>query len=75
MIKPIALKNPLVEIDLTGADGNAYVLLAYAKKLAYQMGLSEEEEKEVLRAMKAGDYENLIQVFEQHFGESVILYR
>jgi hypothetical protein len=75
MIKPIALKNPLVEIDLTGADGNAYALLAYAKKLAYQMGLSEEEEKELLREMKAGDYEHLIQVFEQHFGEFVILYR
>jgi len=75
MIKPIALKNPLIEIDLTGEDGNAYALLAYAKKLAYQIGLSEEEEKELLRAMKAGDYENLIQVFEQHFGEFVILYR
>jgi hypothetical protein len=39
------------------------------------MGLSEEEEKELLREMKAGDYERLIQVFEQHFGEFVILYR
>lgn len=75
MIKPVALKNPLIEIDLTGADGNAYALLAYAKRLAYQIGLSEEEEKELLREMRAGDYENLIRVFEENFGEFVILYR
>jgi hypothetical protein len=36
MIKTISQKSTAIEIDLTGADGNAY-----AKKLAYPTGLSE----------------------------------
>jgi len=60
---------------LTGPDGNASALLGYAKKICYQMGFSEEEEKAILDEMRAGDYENLIRVFEKHFGSFMILYR
>lgn len=74
MIKTVSQKNPLIEIDLTGADGNAYALLAYAERLAYLSGLSEAEEKAILAEMKAGDYENLVRVFDKHFGNFVILY-
>lgn len=38
MIKTISQKNTPIEIDLTGADGNAYALLACANKLAYMVG-------------------------------------
>lgn len=75
MIKTISEKNPLIEIDLTGADGNAFVILAYAKRIGYLIGLSEEEIKAVIKEMQSGDYENLIKVFEENFGEFVILYR
>jgi len=59
-------------IDLTGPQGNAFFLLGTAKKFCQQLGYHD---KPVLDDMRAGDYENLIEVFEKHFGDHVILYR
>lgn len=59
-------------IDLTGPEGNAHVLLGYAKRFATQMGLDSEQ---VLKEMKSGDYENLILVFDSYFGEFIVLER
>ena len=59
-------------IDLTGPDGNAFVLMGIAQKLAKQLGLDGNQ---VVSEMKSGDYENLIQVFDNYFGEYVILER
>lgn len=75
MIATMFQKNTFVQIDLRGKDGNAFALLTCAKKFAYQMGFSEEEEKEILEEMRATDYENLVRVFNKYFGEFVILYR
>ena len=59
-------------IDLTGPDGNAFVLLGYAKNLASQLDLNYD----IIRAeMTSSDYENLIQVFDKYFGSIVILER
>ena len=60
------------EIDLTGPDGNAYFLLGTARNFAKQLGLDEEA---IVEEMKSGDYENLITVFDKHFGEYVDLVR
>ena len=61
-----------IEIDLTGPDGNAFVLIGIAGKLANQLGL----DKAAIQAeMMSGDYENLIKVFDKHFGHFVTLYR
>ena len=59
-------------IDLTGPEGNAYVLMGYANKFAVQLGM---DPKPIIEEMKSGDYENLIQVFDRHFGDYVILER
>jgi hypothetical protein len=72
MILPKVQKSGPVEIDLTGPDGNAFVLLAYAKQFADQLEL---DSKAILEDMKNGDYENLLNVFDKHFGDYVILYR
>lgn len=61
-----------IEIDLTGPQGNAFYLLGTAKKLANQLGLDSDE---ILNEMKSGDYENLIQVFDNNFGSFVTLYK
>jgi len=59
-------------IDLCGPDGNAFVLMVRARGLAKQLGL----EWGVIRAeMTAGDYENLLQVFDKYFGDYVDLIR
>ena len=62
-------KGPLV-IDLTGPQGNAFFLLGTAKNIAKQLGLNPNE---ITNEMKAGDYENLVQVFDRYFGDYVIL--
>ena len=64
-------KGPVI-IDLTGPDGNAFALLAYAKSYAKQLGLNWDKIK---TEMTSGDYENLLQVFDGYFGSFVILER
>lgn len=60
------------EIDLTGTEGNAFVLMGYAKSYAKQLGL---DNKKIVEEMMMGDYENLIEVFDKYFGEYVDLVR
>ena len=61
-----------IEIDLTGPQGNAFFLLGTASNFAKQLGV---DSKPILDEMKSGDYENLVQVFDRHFGSFVTLYR
>ena len=70
----IRKKRPKKElvIDLTGPDGNAYALMAYAERFARQLGLNSEK---IIEEMMASDYENLLQVFDSNFGSYVILER
>ena len=70
-------KQPKKEIiiDLTGPDGNVFALMAYAKRFARQLGYSKEDQDQLLELMTSGDYENLVGVFDDHFGSFVILER
>ncbi len=65
-------KQTGIEIDLTGPDGNAFVLIGKAGNLAKQLGLDKAK---IQAEMMGGDYENLVSVFDKHFGEFVTLYR
>lgn len=64
-----------LEIDLTGPEGNAHILLGYAQSLGKQLGWDKRAINLVIELMMLGDYENLINVFDYHFGDFVILYR
>lgn len=64
--------NPDRIIDLTGPDGNAFVLLGMARQYCKQLGLDREA---VHAEMTRGDYENLIQVFDKYFGSFITLVR
>ena len=59
-------------IDLTGPQGNAYVLLGYARGFGRQLKF---DTKTIEEEMTSGDYENLVNVFDKHFGHFVILER
>jgi hypothetical protein len=61
-----------IVIDLTGPDGNAYALISYACKFCKQL---EIDSKPIVEEMMSGDYENLVKVFDNVFGEFVILER
>jgi hypothetical protein len=61
-----------IVIDLTGPDGNAFVLMGYASRFAKQLG---KDDKAIREEMMSGDYEHLLGVFDREFGEFVVLER
>ena len=65
-----ALKE--IVIDLTGPDGNAFVLMGMAKNFAKQLG---KDGNAITQEMMLGDYEHLLSVFDREFGHLVILER
>jgi hypothetical protein len=71
-IKSKKSKTTKMEIDLTGPDGNAFVILGIANRLSKQLGLDANQ---IRIEMMSSDYENLINVFDKHFGDYVTLYR
>ena len=66
--------GPII-IDLTGPDGNAFALMAYVKRFGTQLGWSSEKRQDLINKMMDGDYEHLLEVFDNAFGEFVILER
>jgi hypothetical protein len=70
MIRDKIKRTPV--IDLTGPDGNAYVLLGMAKSWARDLGLDFDPINE---EATSGDYENLLQVLDRYFGDVVIFER
>ena len=61
-----------IVIDLTGPDGNAFVLLAYAKNFSKQLNIQYGP---IADNMMSGDYEHLLEVFDKNFGSFVTLLR
>ena len=59
-------------IDLTGPQGNAFVLLGYAKQFARQLKLDGNK---IVTEMQEDDYEHLVKTFDKYFGKFVILER
>jgi hypothetical protein len=57
---------------VTGPDGNAFYLLGTAMSLARQFDIDGES---IVNEMISADYEHLLEVFEDNFGEFVTLYR
>jgi hypothetical protein len=75
MIRKKGNQPGAIVIDLTGPDGNAYALMAYATRFAKQLGWEQPEIDRIIKEMAEGDYENLLQVFDYEFGDFVILER
>ena len=75
MIKSIDEMSDKIQIDLTGPQGNAFFLLGQAARLCKQLKLPIEKVDEIKKEMTASDYEHLVQTFDKHFGDYVILYR
>lgn len=63
-------KIPKVTLDLSGPDGNIFVVMNLATKLAHQLGYDSEQ---VINRMKQGNYKHAINVFESYFGDYVDL--
>jgi hypothetical protein len=74
MIRKKEEKSGPIIIDLTGPDGNAFALMAYAKRFATQLGWADKGSA-LIADMMSSDYEHLLEVFDNAFGEFVILER
>ena len=59
-------------IDLTGPDGNVFVLMGRAMQYARQLDLDGDK---IINEMQSSDYENAVQVFDKYFGSFVTLLR
>jgi len=69
MIRRKTERKPVINLD--GPDGNAFALMAYAKRFAKDMGYVSDEA--ILNLMMDGDYTNLVRTFDKYFGEYVVL--
>ncbi len=76
MIKPKS-EMPMrgIEIDLTGPEGNAFVLLGYANRFAKDLGYSDHDRLCLLDNMKLSTYDMLVEIFDREFGSFVTLWR
>lgn len=74
MIRRKARAKEMV-IDLTGPAGNAFALLGTAADLGRQLGWTKDELDTLQEFMTAGDYEELVRVFDHYFGDFVVLLR
>ena len=64
-----------MEIDLTGPEGNAFVLMGYAQRWGHQLGYSEHRIKCIIDEMKLTNYEGLLHTFDREFGDFVTMWR
>ena len=72
MIKDKKEMSKNIEIDLNGPQGNAFALMGYARGYAKQLGLDGDK---IIEDMMSGDYDHLIDIFDENFGEFITLYR
>ena len=64
-----------MEIALTGPEGNAYILMGYARTWGRQLGYSEHRIKCIIDEMKLTNYEGLLHTFDREFGSFVTMWR
>lgn len=53
-------KYPNVKVQLTGQNGNAFVVLGLVKKGLQRGGVSKEEQDVFFKEATAGDYNNVL---------------
>lgn len=55
------VKYPDIEVELTGQDGNAFMILGLVQKALRRAGVDPEEITEFYNEATSGDYDHLIQ--------------
>lgn len=64
-LEEIKVIKPVIHIDLNSESGNAFFVLAIAKKALIKLGKKDEAEEYITRAT-AGDYQNLLKVTREY---------
>jgi hypothetical protein len=73
--KKSEMEDRSIEIDLTGPDGNVFVVMGYAKQYGKQLGYTKKQIDDMIADMMSNEYDHAIDVFEENFGDYVTLYR
>lgn len=60
-------KYPQVTVQLTGSDGNAFMLIGACSRAARKAGLTQEQIKEFTSEAMAGDYDHLLRACMTYF--------
>jgi len=60
-------KYPIVTVQLTGQDGNAFYVLGLCQIAARKAGIPQEDINVFLREAKSGDYNHLLRVCMKYF--------
>ena len=55
------IRHPEIEVQLTGGDGNAFVVMGTVTKALKRAGVPKEEIDEFRTEAMAGDYDHLLQ--------------
>ena len=71
MIRESKVSMPVINLD--GPDGNAFALMAYAKRYAREAGYASDEIEYMVAKMRSGNYKNLVKVFDEYFDGYVVL--
>ena len=74
MIKQKSKMYRKPEIDISGPDGNAFVIMGAAREFNRQLKLNKDMSA-IVAEMTSGDYEHLLQVFDREFGDYVDIIR
>ena len=61
--------NGKIKISLSSPAGNAFSIMGQASKTGKELEMSTEQVNDIITDMRSSDYENLLSVFERHFGE------
>ena len=64
-----------INIDLSGPEGNAFVLLGYARNFCKQLRYDKLRTERIIEEMTLTDYEGLLYTFDREFGTFVTLWR
>ena len=67
--------NDKIEVDLSGPNGNAFVLLKLASNLCNRLGYDQDAKERILDEMRLSDYEGLLYTLDREFGNYIILWR
>jgi hypothetical protein len=65
-------QNFKITIDLSGQEGNAFYIIAVARRLANDLKINFDP---IHKEMIGGNYDNLIKTLDKHFGEHILIYR
>lgn len=63
--------SPKIVLDLTGPQGNAFVVLGTIRQLMRRLGYPLHKEEEVMQELMSSDYEHLIKTADEYFGDYV----